>query len=375
MANQIQQRETKQCAALRPPQQHWGCSNNTRTLINNAALQRQLGPAPPPFHKPAQSPPDCGLSRPWTVTSRVQMRGTVWISSWFCCTDSINLLTQRLSLNNEIIWMARLTPQKPYESEQAPLNHCLNYSMVQLNVAFETSVKLMVWQVICTMFQHLRGKREWEQRQRPPICIAIYSAWVASKDTVGDQWEGMCQASAVKKWWRYTGRDLYCRGQGLQMRFPGLWVMAFFHTSSPSPVFPLTLSLSVFSWCCHEPRVHQKLKSHFIFTLYLRVGTSFIYHCNSTAAHKFHLLISWERNPPCDALGNFKWPFVTLPRSLSSDLFKWNYKSTFQHILNIKSDNSEKLIVTAIMPNWKLQNGCSQTNGWHYGEFTLHVTW
>lgn len=176
--------------------------------------------------------------------------------------------------------MARLTPQKPYASGQDPVNHCLNYSMVQLNVAFESSVNLMVWQVICTMFQHLRGKREWEQRQRPPICIAVYSTWVAgSKDTVGDQWEGMlgldvCQASAVKKWWRYTGRDLHWRGQRLQMSFPGLWVMAFFHTSSPSPVFLLTITV-VFSWCCHEPRVHQKLQSRLIFTLYHRAGTSF----------------------------------------------------------------------------------------------------
>lgn len=89
--------------------------------------------------------------------------------------------------------MARLTPQRLYASEQAPVNHCLNYNMVQLNVAFESSVNLTVWQVICTMFQHLSGKREWEQRQGPPICVAIYSTWVASsKDTVGRNVRAWC---------------------------------------------------------------------------------------------------------------------------------------------------------------------------------------
>lgn len=47
--------------------------------------------------------------------------------------------------------------------------------------------------------------------QRPAICTAIYSTWVASsKDTVGDQWGGMlwiyaCQVSPVKERGRYTG--------------------------------------------------------------------------------------------------------------------------------------------------------------------------
>lgn len=54
--------------------------------------------------------------------------------------------------------MAQLTPQKPYASEQARVNHCFNTG--HLNVAFEGLVGLMVWRVICTMFKHPQGKGE-----------------------------------------------------------------------------------------------------------------------------------------------------------------------------------------------------------------------
>lgn len=56
--------------------------------------------------------------------------------------------------------MTQLTPQKPNASGQVGVNHGVLLDTVHLNVAFEGLLSLMVWQVICTMLKHPRGKGE-----------------------------------------------------------------------------------------------------------------------------------------------------------------------------------------------------------------------
>lgn len=90
--------------------------------------------------------------------------------------------------------MTQLTPQKPNASGQVGVNHGVLLDTVHLNVAFEGLLSLMVWQVICTMLKHPRGKGEWEHSLKDLQYVQLH---------IPPGWR------VVKIQWEISGKECY----------------------------------------------------------------------------------------------------------------------------------------------------------------------